>query len=320
MSTSDSAIRWLLSSADPSVRYITLTEVCGVSERSAQAARLRAAIPSSRRVRALLRGQRGDGGFGGHPYKKWDGAHWRLVSLVELRIPKRHPLAVRALDQVLGWLHSDGHRRSIMRLNGRVRRCASQEGNALRVASRLGLGEDERVRRLAHDLASWQWPDGGWNCDRRPGVDHSSFHESLIPLWALIEYREATTDRSVDEPIERAAEFFLHHRLFRSDHNGTIIHPSFLQLRYPPYWHYDVLTALRVMARIGKLGDRRAGEALDVIKAKRGRTGLWGASGRWWRPRGRASGAIEVVNWGSRGPNEMITLHALSVLRAAGRA
>ena len=35
----------------------------------------------------LLAGQRRDGGFGVHPYRKWTGAHWRLVSLVELEVP-----------------------------------------------------------------------------------------------------------------------------------------------------------------------------------------------------------------------------------------
>jgi len=40
-----------------------------------------------RMITGLLRGQRRDGGFGVHPYSKWTGAHWRLVSLVELGVP-----------------------------------------------------------------------------------------------------------------------------------------------------------------------------------------------------------------------------------------
>ena len=38
-------------------------------------------------MRALLDGQQSDGGFGGHVYNKWAGAHWRLVSAVELGLP-----------------------------------------------------------------------------------------------------------------------------------------------------------------------------------------------------------------------------------------
>jgi hypothetical protein len=39
-----------------------------------------------RRIAQLLDGQEPDGGFGVGPYSKWKGAHWRLISLVELGI------------------------------------------------------------------------------------------------------------------------------------------------------------------------------------------------------------------------------------------
>jgi hypothetical protein len=334
MRTSDPALQRLLSSKDPSVRYAALTELAGGPARSPEAERLRCTIPRSAWVRALLAGQRSDGGFGVHPYKKWDGAHWRLVSLIELSLPVPHPRAQRALEQVLTWLRGPTHRARIPRINGLVRRCASQEGNALRVGSRLGLGGDPRVRALASDLLEWQWPDGGWNCDKRPQAHHSSFHESLIPLWGLAEYRDATGDRAVETAIECGAEFFLRHGLFRSEHNGSIItdrrvtgarrstttaESTFLQLRYPPFWHYGILTALRVMAQLGKLGDPRVREALDVVEAKRAADGLWHADGRWWRAPGSGGADVEVVDWGPSAPNEMITLTALRVLHAAGR-
>ncbi|HEU5300583.1 MAG TPA: hypothetical protein VFW08_13890 [bacterium] len=330
----DPAVLWLLRSRHASVRHAALTELAGVSPRAAEAVRARTAIPRSRWVHTLVAGQRRDGSFGVHPYKKWDGAHWRLVSLVELGLPPGHPRAVAAFEHVLAWLHGPSHRAGIPRINGLVRRCASQEGNALRVGSRLGLAADPRVRRLAHDLLEWQWPDGGWNCDRRPGAHHSSFHESLIPLWGLLEYRDASGDDAVRPAIERAAEFFLRHRLFRSERDGSVIATrgvwgaprsgaaasgAFLQMRYPPYWHYDVLSALRVMGRAGKLGDARVQEALDIVADRRGPDRRWRADGRWWRPAGRARSAVEVVDWGPNTPNEMVTLNALRVLRAAGR-
>jgi hypothetical protein len=34
---------------------------------------------------------------------------------------------------------------------------------------------------------------------------------------------------------------------------------------------------------------------------------------------GGAGSNVEVVDWGRRGPSEMITLNALRILRAAGR-
>jgi hypothetical protein len=73
-------------------------------------------------------------------------------------------------------------------VDGLARRCASQEGNALAVACRLGMAGDPRAELLARSLVGWQWPDGGWNCDVRASGRRSSFHESLPPAWGLHEY------------------------------------------------------------------------------------------------------------------------------------
>ena len=278
----------------------------------------RDAIPRGPRVLALLRGQRRDGGFGGHPYKKWTGAHWRLVSLVELAIPPRHEAAVAAAEQVLAWLRSPGHLRSVKWVDGLARRCASQEGNALAVCVRLGMADDPRAQALARSLIEWQWPRGGWNCDVRRGVTHPSFHESLPPLWGLTEYARTTGDRDASRAADRAAEFVLRHRLFRSERTGDAMHPDVVKLHYPPYWHYDVLQGLLILSRHGSITDRRTSDALDLLESKRRSGGTWEAVSPWWRPPG-ARRMADVVDWGRSGPNEMVTLNALRVLKASGR-
>ena len=45
-----------------------------------------------------------------------------------------------------------------------TRACASMEGSTLFAMIRLGF-LDESCDHLAERLLSWQWPDGGWNCD-----------------------------------------------------------------------------------------------------------------------------------------------------------
>jgi len=316
---SDPAISWLLKSEDPSIRYLTLTEILDEPSDSPEAQAARCQIPNGPRVGALLAGQRADGGFGAHPYQKWTGAHWRLVSLVELGFLCREPRVLAAVDQVLRWLTGDSHRRAIKKINGLTRRCASQEGNALAVCSRLGLTDDDRVRRLAESLLEWQWPDGGWNCDKNRNAHHSSFYESLVPLWGLIEYHCCTGDKRTLEAADRASDFFLRHRLFRSDKTGEVVNPEWLQLHYPLYWHYDILQALRILGLHGKLGDSRVREALDIVEGKRLAGGLWQAEGYYWRPPGRRAPSVEVVDWGRNDPNDMITLNALRVLKLAGR-
>ncbi len=319
MDRTDPTVAWLLGSEEPAVRFLALTTLLGKSAGSAEVRQARERIPEGPWVRALLAGQRADGGFGVHPYKKWTGAHWRLVSLVELGLPADDPRGRRAVEPVLRWLGGDAHRGRVPTLAGRVRRCASQEGNALAVASRLGMAGDPRVRRLAQDLATWQWPDGGWNCDKDPRADHSSFYESLAPMWGLIEYHRATGDDGALGAARRAAQLFLRHRLFRSEETGEVIDPQWLQLHYPLYWHYDILQALRVLALVVPLRGPRVREALDVIERKRLPGGPWRAEGFYWAPPGRRSSQVEVVDWGRQGPNPMITLNALRVLKAAGR-
>jgi hypothetical protein len=160
------------------------------------------------------------GGFGVHPYRKWTGAHWRLVSLIELGMAKGDRRGTAAAEQVLKWLCSQQHREYIKKVNGLTRRCASQEGNAVGVCTRLGLASDSRVQGLARSLVEWQWPDGGWNCDPRPEAHHSSFNESLAIMWGLIEYSRVTGDKDSLDAAHRTAELILRHKLFRSETNG----------------------------------------------------------------------------------------------------
>jgi hypothetical protein len=305
------AVRWLLASAEPAIRLLARRDLLGEEVTGS------GEVLTGPKVRALLAGQRPDGGFGVHPYRKWTGAHWRLVSLVELAIPAGEPRAMRAAGTVLEWLTGQGHRSGVVTVGGLVRCHASQEGNALAVCSRLGLGRDPRVASLAESLVRWQWPDGGWNCDVRASGRRSSFHESLAPAWGLFEYWRATGEPGAREAALRTAELLLQHRLFRSLRTGEVIRRDWLALHFPPYWHYDILQALVVLSRMRLTGDPRCRDALAVIERRRRPDGRWRPGAYWWKPPGTPHGTVEVVDWGRSAPSEMITLNALRVLRAA---
>ena len=308
---SRSAVDWLLESDEPSIRQMTRRDIL---DRAGPAEDVLAGPI----VRRLLSGQQLDGGFGNHPYSKWTGAHWRLVSLVELEVPVGEQRARFAAETVLSWLTSPRHRSAIRSVDGLVRRCGSQEGNALAVCSRLGLAGDSRVGLLAESLVEWQWRDGGWNCDVRASGRRSSFHETLPPAWGLLEYWRATGDGAAKEAWRRAAELFLEHRLFRVGGTGEPINRAWLTLHYPPYWHYDILQVLVVLDRMGLAGDERCSDARDVLERRRLGDGRWRPGAYWWNPPG-SSRAPDVVDWGRSRPSEMITLNALRVLEGAGR-
>ncbi|MHB1907721.1 MAG: hypothetical protein ACYCQJ_02475 [Nitrososphaerales archaeon] len=318
MKNNDYALKWLLSSKDPSIKYLARRDL--LDEEESHLASIRKEIIHGPRVRALLSGQKKDGGFGVDPYRKWIGSHWRLVSLVELAIPKENKQAQKAAEEVLVWLSKALLNKPVSR-NGLIRKHASVYGNPLGVCSYLGLSEDPRVKLIANSLIEWQWPDGGWNCDASPDAHHSSFHESLATLWGLIQYQKATGDKEVSKSIRKVSELFLSHQLFKSHTSGEIVNPTWLKLHYPPYWHYDILQALRVVSLAGKINDPRTKESLDILESKQTKEGYWRAEGFYWHPmkKGNKLGGVDIVDWGRKGPNEMITLNALRVLKVSGR-
>jgi hypothetical protein len=265
-----------------------------------------------RRVRrALVSGLSKD--YGVHAYGKWQGAFWRLISLVDLGVPLGHKGAVKAAEATLDWVASPTRLAEIRKrtIDGRVRRCASQEGQALRGALAAGLRGDPRVDVLAEELIETQWPDGGWNCDRRPAVTHSSFNETWGPLLGLAAY-------GATDAVERGAEFVLLHGVVFSHRTGKPAKDVFLNVRFPAFWHYDLLAGLRTLEAAGALDDPRAARALDLLEEKRRDDGTWRSEGKWWKRPGSAGSNVEAVDWGDAA-NEVLTEQARSVLRSAGR-
>jgi hypothetical protein len=206
-------------------------------------------------------------------------------------------------------------------MQGRHRRCASQQSNALFSVLTLGLA-DERAQDLVERLLHWQWPDGGWNCDKNPEAAKSSFMESLIPLRALSLVARESGDRAAREAARRAAQIFLERRLFLRKADGSVMKPGFVELHYPLYWHYDILGGLVVMAEAGFIDDPRCGEALDLLEAKRLPDGGWPAEKRFFKLSSKLATGTELYDWGGaskRRTNEWVTADALAVLQVAGR-
>jgi len=328
----------LLRSSEPSIRWKTRVRVLGESPSSKTSRALQEEVRASARVRALLsrRHQLGRPGTARSVYYKWQGVHWVLASLADLGYPpgdkSLHPIRDRVMDFWLGpsFFHefeastaaASYRQRGVPVIQGRHRRCGSQQGNALYSVIALGIA-DERADALVERLLHWQWPDGGWNCDRDPAADTSSFMETLLPLVGLSAYARARRKPAVAKAAKRASEVFLRRSLFKRVSDGEVIHPDFVALHYPLYWHYDVLGGLKAMAAIGRIRDKRCADALDLLEEKRLPDGGWPAERRYYTvsPKAMKTNA-DYVNWGgtgSRRMNEWITVDALAVLRAAGR-
>src|SRR5712664_299430 len=242
MAAEDPAVKWLLESGDPSINYLTLTDILNRPLDSKEVLEAKKHIPNGPIVKTLLSGQQADGGFGVHPYQKWTGAHWRLVSLVELGAPSEFKPAVRGTNLVLKWLLGEGASWQHSQDQWQISKVRVPRGQCACSVYKLGLAEAPRVVKLAESLVGWQWTDGGWNCDRNPNADHSSVNESLSTPWGLLEYQRATgRSRLLEAHRERIGVLFTtsslpfgpHGRNNSSGHDQTAL-SGVLALRYSP--------------------------------------------------------------------------------------
>jgi hypothetical protein len=226
-----------------------------------------------------------------------------------------------AIDRELAWIANPRHLDAIPKIDGLYRSDASMEGNAVYAASRFGHAADPRTQDLVARLLDWQWPDGGWNCDRRSSGYRSSFHESWATAIGLAAYHDATADAEALAAARRTAELLLEHRIYRTLDGARTIEPKMAALHWPAYWHYDVLAGLRVLRAVdpGLLADPRAADALDLLESKRLPDGRFETRHSWWQVGRHVTSPTDVVDWGKGEPSEVLTLHALAVLKLAGR-
>jgi len=331
-------INKLLKSNEPSIRYKILVDVLGENPDSSKIKSLQKEIKNSAIAKALLFLQNKSGEIITYRnvYDKWQGAHWVLAALADISFPKGEKKLIPVKNQVLRmWLDEYYYKEftakttaearkkeGVPLLNGRFRRCCSQQGNALYSLLKLGFDDDEGVHELAKLLLKWQWPDGGWNCDKNPAADTSSFMESLLPMRGLVLYSKIFKDKKVKDAAKRASEVFLERKLYKRKSNDKIINKEFTLLHYPLYWHYDILAGLKVLAE-GNFLDERCHDALDLLESKRLKDGGFPAEKKYYTKVSTViSHGADYVNWGGTGKknmNEWVTADALFVLGNAGR-
>ncbi len=317
----------LCSHDNPVVALRARRLLAGESERSPAVRRLRRSVAASRMAQRLLMGLRMERR---HPYRKWQGPHWTLYSLAEIGFPPGDKALLPLRRRVLDWMLAPAFLKPPMTAvypdqPERPRRCASMEGNAIWSQLLLGIVDDERVPLLVDRLVAFQWPDGGWNCDKRPAARTSSVQETLLPLRGLAHWARATGDARAQSAAKSAAEFLLARRLLWRRRDGGIIVPDWggpVDRVHYPIRFYDVLSALVVMAEMGLVRDRRCRDALDLLERKRLADGM--VPVEWTNV--KRSDQIETrgtyADWGplhSRKGNPLVTIDALYVLREAGR-
>jgi hypothetical protein len=280
-------------------------------------AKERSRLPHEGLGAQILARQESDGSWRRPDRPLWLPTLFTLLLLRATGIDRNDPAvqsAVARLDSSLRWNNQPGWELRPANLGGNrffegeVEPCIN--GGVLALGAYFG----HPAKTLAQRLLGEQLDDGGWNCEA-PKSTRSSFHTTICVLEGLAEYERAVG--SAPEVVAarlRGEQYLLERALFRRRSTGEIANPEFLQLAFPPRYHYDILRALDYFRASGAKPDPRMNEALQIVESKRQ------ADGRWLLDRSYDEALALPFGESSGEPSRWNTLRALRVLRWCGRS
>jgi len=297
-------IAWLLE-GDVSIQYQVHRDLLA-SEKSD----LRERITTEGWGVRFLGFRKSEGHWGDRFYQpKWISTHYTLLDLKNLAISPDNTLIRQSITPVLQKLKGpDG---GIYPIGAEKKSDVCVNGMFLNYASYFSA-EEEDLKSIVDFLLAERMQDGGFNCEsNRRGAAHSSMHSTISVLEGMLEYTNNGNTYRLQElrdSADRAKEFLLQHRLFRSHRTGEIIDKKMLMLSYPPRWRYDILRALDYFQSAGTEYDPRMQDALDILMGKRRKDSKWPVQAR--HP-GQTHFEMEKTG----GPSRWNTLRALRVFK-----
>jgi len=317
---------WLLEPDNPSVRYLTLTELLEVPAEDAQAQAAKAAVMTTGLVPQILARQ-AEGGYWDKAEAlytaKYRGTVWQLLILAEHLADGQDARIQRACEFLLEHsqdLESGGFamHHSVKTGGGRhseVLPCLT--GNMVWALLRLGYGNDPRVQRGIAWITRYQrYDDGipdppqGWPYDKfEVCYGRHSCHMGVVKaLKALAEIPPALRSDDVERSIAEGAEFMLKHHIHKRSHAlEQVSKPGWLRFGFPLMYQTDALEILGLLTRLG-FRDERMQEAVDVVIAKQDTSGRWALASTF-------NGQFQVDVEEKGKPSKWITLNALRALK-----
>jgi hypothetical protein len=316
---------WLLGENNPSVRYLTLTNLLEKKETHPDVKRARADIMRTGIVPRILRKQKesswnADGRFYRDKYK---GTVWQLIILAEHEADGGCQQIRDACEYVLRCSqdpesHGFSYDQSSNGLGGRrgeVIPCLT--GNMVWSLLKLGFAGDERIQEGIEWIARYQrFDDGverkpsGWPYDRYEMCwgRHSCHMGVVKSLKALSAIPIAQRTGPVKESISKACDYLLSHHIYRRSHDlAKVSKPGWRKLQFPLMYQTDVLEVASLLTGLG-VRDTRMDDALEVIVSKQNENGQWNLestfNGRFWVN-------IEKKNM----PSKWITYRALKLMK-----
>jgi len=298
---------WLLEESQPSLRYLTLTQLLGRKEDDPEVQSAKQMIPEKGWAAEILANQSLGGWWVSAEslYRpKYISTNWMLLVLSDLGLSKKHPRIAKACELWIqrfakkdGGFSTDNSRKSEL--------CVV--GNTARALVKFGYADHPKVESAFRWLVKNQKENGGWHCWGKNGV---------IDAWegmsAFAVYPKRKWTKSMKRAVERGAEFYLERELHKQ---GARYEPWY-RFHYPNHYHYDLLVGLDFITALGYRHDPRLNFALSFLKQKRRPDGKWNLDAVHPDPAGPKYStrptpfALEKASE----PSKIITLKALQIL------
>jgi hypothetical protein len=318
---------WLLETNNPSVRFVTLRDLLDKPETNSEVKKAKQEIMNTGVVPAILEKQK-DKEYWEDPDRfytaKYKGTVWQLMILAELWADGVDDRIRNACEFILshsqdresgGFAYSTSSKKGGGRHN-EVIPCLT--GNIVFSLIRLGYLNDLRLQRGIEWITTYQRFDDriaeapqGWPYDRlKTGCfsTHSCHMGAAKTLKALSEIPEDTRSAAVKKTIEKGAEYFLIHHVFKSSHHlDRIPKPGWLKFGFPLMYQTDALELLGILTKLG-YRDQRMQEAIDILVSKQNKDGTWNLENSF-------NGRYQVNIEKKEEPSKWITVRSLQVLK-----
>lgn len=311
---SKAVLDWLLEQDQPSIQYLTLTQLLERPDGNPEVRSAKARINTNGWASDILLKQSPNGCWIGEEslYKpKYLSTNWMLLILSDLGLTKADPRIRKACEL---WLKRFARRDGGFGADGMSKSHLCTTGNTACALVKFGYANHPKVKSAFEWLVKNRAEKGGWSC-----FGSGRNLDSWEPMSAFAAYPRQKWTKSMTLAVERGAEFYLE----REMHIQGSHYEPWYRFHYPVHYYYDLLVGLDFITALGYAGDKRLGHAVAALKKRRRPDGRWnldaahpdveGGMAEWYRKHPKQTPTPFTLERVGE-PSKMITLKAMRVL------
>ncbi|MCJ7533518.1 MAG: hypothetical protein MUO64_21155 [Anaerolineales bacterium] len=302
----DQITSWLLTSAIPSIRLLTLRDLKGLPEMDSRVKDVFQEMKVSGPIPAILSEQTSAGNWAherGYYTPKYTSTHWSMLLMAELAADVLDTRLRQGADYMLAATQKGLE----IHLQKRGSGWTCFYGNLLRYALHFGFQDDDRIAAIKEFLVG-EALEADWCCPYN--FDLPCAWGAARALWGLALLPSEQRAGKVGEAIRHGVAFLLdrYPLVAASYPTEGSVHPLWFRLNFPLFYQVDILFVLRVLAELGQLEHPQAQPALEWLVEQRKENGHWrGANPFRRRTWSVLSDAEDTNRW--------VTLHAVNIIK-----